>query len=58
VIRLCDSLGVDVIAEGIESTAREEVGWTGQRPGLHVNTPTKSGILRSLAVPREVPSGR
>ena len=59
VIRLCDALGLDVIAEGIESAAPSRSPTSSrERPCLHSGTPTISGSSRSLAIPAAVPSAR
>ncbi len=58
VIRLCDSLGVDVIAEGIESTAQADTVFSAGCRLAQGHLYGRAVPIADLGVPREVPSGR
>ncbi len=58
VIRLCDSLGVDVIAEGIESTAQADTVFSAGCRLAQGHLFGRAVPIEDLALTREVPSGR
>jgi diguanylate cyclase (GGDEF)-like protein len=58
VIRLCDSLGVDVIAEGIESTAQADTVFSAGCRLAQGHLFGRAVPIADLGVAREVPSGR
>ena len=57
VIRLCDSLGVDVIAEGIESTAQADTVFSAGCRLAQGHLFGRAVPIADLGVSREVPSG-
>lgn len=58
VIRLCDSLGVDVIAEGIESTAQADIVFTAGCRLAQGHLFGRAVPIADLEVAWQVPSGR
>ena len=58
VVRLCDSLGVDVIAEGIESTAQADTVFSAGCRLAQGHLFGRAVPIEDLALTREVPSGR
>jgi EAL domain-containing protein (putative c-di-GMP-specific phosphodiesterase class I) len=58
VIRLCDSLGVDVIAEGIESTSQADTVFTAGCRLAQGHLFGRAVPIADLTVAWEVPSGR
>jgi diguanylate cyclase (GGDEF)-like protein len=58
VIRLCDSLGIDVIAEGIESTAQADTVFTAGCRLAQGHLFGRAAPIANLGVTGEVPSGR
>lgn len=58
VVRLCNSLGVDVIAEGIESTAQADTVFSAGCRLAQGHLFGRAVPIVDLGVPREVPSGR
>ena len=58
VIRLCDSLGVDVIAEGIESAAQADTVFSAGCRLAQGHLFGRAVPIEDLALTREVPSGR
>jgi EAL domain-containing protein (putative c-di-GMP-specific phosphodiesterase class I) len=58
VIRLCDSLGVDVIAEGIESRTQAETVFSAGCRLAQGHLFGRAVPIADLGVTREVPSGR